>query len=97
MRSSGGKHCVVWFAAASRTGLGLCAKPAAAALSPKPRNYRDGEWQKSVTDEQLKETIVGGGVAVGKSSLMTPNPDLAGKDELVDGLVKIIRGFAPKC
>lgn len=70
--------------------------PAAAALNPKPRNYTDPEWQKSVTDEQLKKTIVGGGVAVGKSPLMVPNPDLAGKDEVLDGLVKIIRGFAPK-
>jgi mono/diheme cytochrome c family protein len=70
--------------------------PAAAALNPKPRNYTDPEWQKSVTDDQLKKTIVGGGVAVGKSPLMVPNPDLAGKDEVLDGLVKIIRGFAPK-
>lgn len=70
--------------------------PAAVALNPKPRNYTDGEWQKTVTDEQLKKTIVGGGVAVGKSPLMVPNPDLAGKDDVLDGLVKIIRGFAPK-
>jgi cytochrome c5 len=70
--------------------------PAAVALNPKPRNYTDGEWQKSVTDEQLKKTIVGGGIAVGKSPLMVPNPDLAGKDDVLDGLVKIIRAFAPK-
>jgi hypothetical protein len=70
--------------------------PAAVALNPKPRNYTDPDWQKSVTDEQLKKTIVGGGVAVGKSPLMVPNPDLAGKDDVLDGLVKIIRSFAPK-
>jgi mono/diheme cytochrome c family protein len=70
--------------------------PASVALNPKPRNYTDPEWQKSVTDEQLKKTIVGGGVAVGKSPLMVPNPDLAGKDDVLDGLVKIIRSFAPK-
>jgi mono/diheme cytochrome c family protein len=70
--------------------------PASAALNPKPRNYTDPEWQKSVTDEQLKKTIVGGGVAVGKSPLMVPNPDLADKPEVVEGLVKIIRAFAPK-
>jgi len=68
--------------------------PAAVALNPKPRNYSDAEWQKSVTDEQIKKTIVEGGAAVGKSPLMTPNPDLAGKTEVLDGLVKIIRGFA---
>jgi cytochrome c5 len=70
--------------------------PASVALNPKPRNYTDPEWQKSVTDEQLKKTIVGGGTVVGKSPLMVPNPDLAGKDDVLDGLVKIIRGFAPK-
>lgn len=70
--------------------------PAAVALNPKPRNYTDPEWQKTVTDDQLKKTIVGGGAAVGKSPLMVPNPDLADKPEVVDGLVKIIRGFAPK-
>lgn len=70
--------------------------PASVALNPKPRNYTDPEWQKSVTDEQLKKTIVGGGAAVGKSPLMVPNPDLAGKDDVLDGLVKIIRAFAPK-
>jgi cytochrome c5 len=70
--------------------------PASVALNPKPRNYTDPEWQKSVTDEQLKKTIVGGGVSVGKSPLMVPNPDLAGKDDVLDGLVKIIRAFAPK-
>jgi mono/diheme cytochrome c family protein len=70
--------------------------PASVALNPKPRNYTDPEWQKSVTDEQLKKTIVGGGAAVGKSPLMVPNPDLAGKDDVLDGLVKKIRSFAPK-
>lgn len=70
--------------------------PAAAALNPKPRNYTDPEWQKTVTDEQLKKTIVGGGVSVGKSPLMVPNPDLAGNEEVLNGLVKIIRGFAPQ-
>jgi mono/diheme cytochrome c family protein len=70
--------------------------PAAVALNPKPRNYTDPEWQKTVTDDQLKKTIVGGGAAVGKSPLMVPNPDLADKPDVVEGLVKIIRGFAPK-
>src|SRR5262245_8763644 len=33
--------------------------PASAALNPKPRNYTEPTWQKSVTDEQIKKTIVG--------------------------------------
>jgi mono/diheme cytochrome c family protein len=67
--------------------------PGAAALNPKPRNYKDKAWQKSVTDEQIKKAIVQGGAAVGKSPTMPANPDLAGKPEVVDGLVKVVRGF----
>lgn len=71
------------------TGDGIGAK----ALNPKPRNYTDAKWQASVTDAQLKATILGGGGAVGKSILMPGNPDLKGKDPVVNGLVRIIRGF----
>jgi mono/diheme cytochrome c family protein len=67
--------------------------PASVALNPKPRNYSDKEWQKSVSDDQLKKTITGGGASVGKSPLMPAQPDLASKPEVLDGLVKIIRGF----
>lgn len=68
--------------------------PAAAALNPKPRDYTDKAWQASVTDEQIKKTIVYGGAAVGKSPNMPSAPDLDGKPEVVDGLVKYIRAFA---
>lgn len=67
--------------------------PGAAAMDPKPRDYTDGEWQASVTDEELKKVILGGGMAVGKSPLMPGNPDLKDKPELVDALVKKVRGF----
>ncbi|MGD8607651.1 MAG: cytochrome c [Myxococcales bacterium] len=70
--------------------------PGAAALNPKPRDYTNEEWQKSVTDEHLHETIVKGGLAMGLSAGMPPNPDLADKPEVVDELVKIVRGFAGK-
>ncbi len=65
----------------------------AAALNPKPRNYGDKAWQASVTDEQIRKTIVYGGAAVGKSPIMPSSPDLDGKTETVDGLVKIVRSF----
>lgn len=74
------------------TGIGD--GPGAVALNPKPRNYTDKAWQKSVTDEYLAKAIVGGGPAVGKSALMPPNADLADKPEVVKGLVAIVRGFA---
>lgn len=70
--------------------------PAAAALNPKPRDYTDPEWQKSVTDDQLKKTILEGGAAVGKSPIMPGNPDLADKPKVVDELAAMVRGFAKK-
>lgn len=67
--------------------------PGAAALTPKPRNYTDASWQASVTDEQIRKTILLGGAAVGKSPIMPASPDLESKPEVVDGLVRVVRGF----
>jgi uncharacterized membrane protein len=67
--------------------------PAAAALNPKPRDFRDAKWQASETDEDLGMVILGGGGAVGKSPAMPPNPDLAQKPEVVAELIKRIRAF----
>jgi cytochrome c553 len=67
--------------------------PAAAALNPKPRDYTDKNWQKSVTDEQIKKTITMGGAAVGKSPIMPASPDLESNPQMLDGLVAIIRQF----
>jgi mono/diheme cytochrome c family protein len=67
--------------------------PAAANLTPKPRDYTDPAWQSATTDQQLKDVIVKGGAAVGKSALMPPNPDLESKPEVVNGLVAKIRSF----
>jgi mono/diheme cytochrome c family protein len=67
--------------------------PAAVSLNPKPRNYTDAAWQKTVTDADIKAIIVGGGQAVGKSGMMPPNPNLKGRDDVLDELVAIIRGF----
>lgn len=67
--------------------------PAAASLNPKPRNYTDQAWQKSVTDDEIKAVIVGGGPSVGKSGMMPPNPALKGRDDVLNELVAIIRGF----
>jgi cytochrome c551/c552 len=67
--------------------------PAAATLNPKPRNYTDAAWQASVTDEQLKDTILKGGAGVGKSPMMPGQPQLKDHPEVLDGLVQIIRKF----
>jgi len=67
--------------------------PGAAALNRKPRAFADPEWQASVTDDQIKKTILEGGAAVGKSVAMAPNPELKDKPETLNALVQIIRGF----
>ena len=70
--------------------------PGAGALDPKPRNFHDPAWQRSVTDEHISQIIVGGGGAVGRSPLMPPNPDLAGKPEVVAALVVQIRSLGSR-
>jgi cytochrome c553 len=70
--------------------------PAAESLPTKPRNYTDAAWQASVTDAQIKDIIIHGGQAVGKSPLMPANPELERDTEKLDGLVKIIRAFGKK-
>ena len=67
--------------------------PGAAALTPKPRNYTDKTWQASVTDDQIKQTILMGGAAVGKSPAMPAQPQLKEKPEVVNALVRIVRTF----
>ena len=52
------------------------------------------EYGRRLTDEQIKKTILYGGAAVGKSPIMPASPDLESKPEVLDGLVKIVRGFA---
>jgi mono/diheme cytochrome c family protein len=67
--------------------------PGAAALNPKPRDYSDAEWQKSVDDAYLAKVIVEGGAAVGKSPTMIANADLKDKPEVVKELVAKVRSF----
>jgi mono/diheme cytochrome c family protein len=68
----------------------------AMALDPKPRDLGDPAWQAAVTDEYVERIIARGGVAVGKSPSMPPNPDLQGKPEIVRALRQLVRGFAQK-
>lgn len=65
--------------------------PGAAALAVKPRSFKDPSWQASVDDARIKKVIVGGGVAVGLNEAMAPNPDLEGKDAVLNELVGKIR------
>jgi hypothetical protein len=65
--------------------------PAARSLPVKPVDFADRSWQMKVTDSYVRTVIVKGGAAVGKSPLMTANPDLESKRGVVEGLVRIIR------
>jgi cytochrome c553 len=70
--------------------------PAAESLNPKPRDYTDAKWQASITDDQLRETILKGGQAMGKSPMMPGQPQLADHRDVLDDLVKIIRKFGKR-
>jgi mono/diheme cytochrome c family protein len=63
--------------------------PAAAALQPHPRSFRDPEWQRTVTDDGIRQVILHGGTARRLSPLMPAQPDL-GPDDL-NALIRYIR------
>jgi len=65
--------------------------PAAANLKPRPIDFHNQLWQKSVTDDTMTKAIVFGGRAVGKSGQMAANPDLANEPDIVAALVDKIR------
>ncbi len=68
--------------------------PASGGLVPKPRDLSDKAWQATIDDDYLRKVIQYGGTAVGKSAVMVGNPDLAGKDELLNGVVQHVRSLA---
>lgn len=70
--------------------------PGSANLNPKPVDFRDRKWQRSVTDENITKAIIYGGPAVGLSSSMSANPDLEAQPSVVAALVEHIRKLAGK-
>lgn len=72
---------------------GLGNGPGSMALDPKPRSFRDRQWQQQTDDARISTVIVEGGAAVGLSAGMAPNPELRDKPEVVAELVKLVRGF----
>lgn len=66
---------------------------AAAALTPKPRDFTLASWQASVTDEHIEKIIAEGGQAVGLSMLMPANPDLASKPDVIKALREHVRSL----
>lgn len=63
---------------------------AAAALNPKPRNLADAAYMKARTDAELKNIILNGGAAVGKSATMPPWKASL-KDADADNIIAFIR------
>src|SRR5690606_34207083 len=73
--------------------------PASAGLVPPPRNFKAPARQASGTDEHIGKSIVGGGLAVGKSLAMPADPDLNGRPGVAAALREHIRKLgksAPK-
>jgi mono/diheme cytochrome c family protein len=65
--------------------------PAAENLKPKPMNFHNSRWQKSINDATIARAIVSGGAAVGVSAEMAPNPDLEDEPAVVAALVEHVR------
>jgi cytochrome c len=65
--------------------------PAAGNLKPKPMNFHNSRWQKSIDDATIARAIVFGGQAVGVSAEMAPNPDLEQEPAIVAALVERVR------
>ena len=66
--------------------------PTARALSTKPTDWTNPNWQNNVTDEAIATIIVKGGAGVGRSDAMPAHPELQG-DPVVEELVQLIREF----
>ncbi len=67
--------------------------PSAASMNPRPINFHDPKWQKSVSDQTIAKAIVYGGSAVGVSAAMPANPDLVNQPNVVAAIVKQIRAW----
>ncbi len=67
--------------------------PMAAGLNPKPKNFSDKAYNRSLKDDHLVKTITEGGQAVGKSPVM---PKFGGtlKPDQVKDVIAFIRSLA---
>jgi mono/diheme cytochrome c family protein len=67
---------------------------AAESLTVKPRDWTAPQWQRRTSDQLIAKVILEGGLAVGLSGLMPPNPQLRERPEVVRELVRLVRGFS---
>lgn len=66
--------------------------PASVALDPKPRNLTDPGYMAGLTDRYMFELISRGGVAVGKSANMPPQPTLSAED--LGNVIKYVKSLS---
>jgi mono/diheme cytochrome c family protein len=66
--------------------------PSATGLAEKPQDLTDPTWQRATSDDRIRTVIQGGGIAIGKTGAMPPNPDL--NQEQIQGLVSFVRSLA---
>lgn len=62
---------------------------AAGSLDPRPPDFRDPRWQKQTSDDELRDVILHGGPARGRSALMPANAGLSPTE--LDAIVRFIR------
>jgi len=65
--------------------------PSSSGLAEKPQDLTDPNWQRTTPDDLLRKVIQSGGVAVGRSDAMPPNPDLS--PEQITALISYIRSL----
>ena len=58
--------------------------PMAANMNPKPAAHTDGAYMNALSNEHLYKVIYGGGMAVGKSALMTAWGSVLSKEQIQD-------------
>lgn len=68
--------------------------PAARECNPKPPNLTDSVRQSHISNEELRQLILLGSKATGRSNQMPPNAGLAQRRETVDALVSLVRGMS---
>ena len=66
--------------------------PSASGLAEKPQDLTDPSWQRATSDDQLHKVIQGGGVAIGRSGAMPPNPDLT--EVQIAGVIAYLRSLS---
>ncbi len=67
--------------------------PSADSMNPRPRDFHDLKWQKSVSDQTIAKAVMYGGSAVGASAAMPANPDLVSQPDVVAAIVEQIRAW----